>query len=437
MQTEKEKSEAFIYIREKINQLLDVMGTYPLKPEELDDQTLIELDPIGIIAASFKQILKHHEETIAELELAKNEIRTVFNSINASILVVDQDRCIKDFNQNAKNNFFADKADNDVYDKPVNETCNFDNGFINKLFTSPDEPHNLVFNRRNFSVTLNFIGQPDSKQHLAIINFYDITEQKKIELELSQHRNNLEELVYQRTEAYKNALEDAKSANRAKSEFLSSMSHELRTPLNAILGFGQILELELKANPALESHIREILDAGYHLLNLVNDVLDLAKIEEGKLDVHMEKTSVSKTLKECLSLIQSGANERHIDIIDSVSKQDYQVQADPTRFKQVLLNILSNAVKYNREQGRIKIEAESVEKQFLRISITDSGEGFTEAEAENLFIPFERLTTEKNIEGTGIGLVITRYLTGLMDGSLEYKSTPGEGSTFSVIFQLA
>jgi signal transduction histidine kinase len=437
MQAEKEKSEAFIYIREKINQLLDVMGTYPLKPEELDDKTLIELDPIGIIAASFKQILKHHEETIAELELAKNEIRTVFDSINASILVIDQDKCIKDFNQNAKNNFFANKSSNDIYDTPINNSCNFDNGFINELFTSPDKPYNLVYNSRNFTVTLNFIGQPDSKQFLAIINFYDITEQKKIELELSQHRNNLEELVYQRTEAYKNALEDAKSANRAKSEFLSSMSHELRTPLNAILGFGQILELELKTNPTLESHIREILHAGYHLLNLVNDVLDLAKIEEGKLDVHMEETSVSKTLKECLSLIQASANERQIKIIENISNNNFQVQADPIRFKQVLLNILSNAVKYNREQGHIEIEGEIVGNQFLRISITDNGEGFNEEEAENLFIPFERITTEKNIEGTGIGLVITRYLTGLMDGSLEYKSTPGEGSTFSVIFQLA
>jgi len=437
MHTEKEKSESFIYIREKINQLLDVMGTYPLKPEELDDKTLIELDPIGIIAASFKQILKHHEETIAELELAKNEVRTVFDSIKASILVIDQDRRIKDFNQNAKNNFFADKSNNDTYDKPINTTCNFDNCFTNDLFTYPDESHNLVYNGKNFTVTLNFIGQPDSKQYLAIINFHDITEQKKIELELSQHRNNLEDLVFQRTEAYKSALEEAKSANKAKSEFLSSMSHELRTPLNAILGFAQILEMKLKTDPTIETHIKEILDAGYHLLNLVNGVLDLAKIEEGKLEVHMEQTSVTKTLNECLSLIQTSANERHIKIIDSVSKHNYQVQADPTRFKQVLLNILSNAVKYNREQGRIDIEAEKLENKFLRVSITDSGEGFNDEEAENLFVPFERMNTKMNVEGTGIGLVITRYLTRLMDGSLEYKSTPGKGSTFSVLFHIA
>jgi len=438
MNSEKSNSEAFIYIREKINQLLDVMGTIPLKPEELDDKTLIELDPIGIIADSFKQILKHYEATNQELELAKNEIRTVFDSINASIIVIDQGMSVKDFNQNAKINFFPSKPNNDIYNHLIEEVCGFEKSFLEQLHLNPGVSHNLIKDERNFIVNISLIGNADSAERLAIVHLHDITAQKKIELELNQHRNNLEQLVLDRTDDYKKARDDAEKANAAKSEFLSSMSHELRTPLNAILGFGQMLELNNEGfNEIQKSNITEILDAGYHLLNLINEVLDLAKIEAGKLEIHMGDVPVDDVLQQCVSLIQPQLKAHQIKFVDHISGKKYYVQADFTRLKQVLLNLLSNAVKYNCEHGHISMNSEAINKNRLRISVTDTGKGFTEAEAEQIFTPFDRLNAKNNIEGTGIGLVITKHLIELMDGTMGVKSMPGEGSTFWIELELS
>ncbi len=431
MSSEKSNAEEFIYIREKINQLLEVMGTFPLKPEELDDKTLIELDPIGIIAESFKQVLKHLQETNHELEFAKNEIRTIFDSINASILVIDQGKCIKDFNQNAKNNFFPGKFNGDIYNRPIDEVCGFDLSFLQQLYLNPGESHYLIKDKRNFVVRINMIGNADSEQDLSIIHLHDITEQKKVESELNQHRNNLEQLVNDRTEDYKKARDEAEKANAAKSEFLSSMSHELRTPMNAILGFAQLLALTAEELDEIQrGNVKEILDAGYHLLNLINEVLDLAKIESGKMEIHMEEVSVSDVLQQCITLIRSDMEIRQLNLIDNISSKSYIVQADFTRFKQVLLNLLSNAVKYNSDHGCITLDSEIINKQYLRINIIDTGKGLSKDNMAKLFTSFERLNVENNIEGAGIGLVISKKLIELMDGVIGVDSIPEEGSTF-------
>ena len=305
MSSEKSNSEAYTYIRKKINQLLEVMGTFPLKPEELDDKTLLELDPIGILAESFRQVLQHHEKTNNELEFTKNEIRSIFDSINSSILVIDQDRCIKDFNPQAKSNFFPKKTNDEIYNQPLDKVCGFSKTFLEQLYLNPSESHHLINNGRNFVANINMIGIEGSKQQLSIVNFYDITEQKKIEDELNQHRNNLETLVDERTKDYKKARDEAEKANTAKSDFLSSMSHELRTPMNAILGFGQVLEMDENLNEMQHASVEEILHAGHHLLELINEVLDLAKIEAGEMDMHIEKISILDILKKSLPLIRT------------------------------------------------------------------------------------------------------------------------------------
>lgn len=282
-----------------------------------------------------------------------------------------------------------------------------------------------------FSMALAVSEVEQKGQRMFIGIARDISIRVQAEADLIKYRDQLEELVEERTEEMKIALDEAERANEAKSEFLSHMSHELRTPLNAILGFGQILELEAETlSETQNSNVSEILEAGFHLLNLINDVLDLAKIESGKLEVSMEKVNIDDVLLPAITLIQSHAEQRQIEIIDKLSGKDYSVEADFTRLKQVLLNLLSNAVKYNCESGQITISGDISDKQRLRISVEDTGEGLTNAEISQLFIPFERIDEVNNVEGTGIGLVITKHLVELMGGVIGVSSCKGRGSVF-------
>lgn len=225
----------------------------------------------------------------------------------------------------------------------------------------------------------------------------------------------------------------AETADKAKSDFLSSMSHELRTPLNAILGFSQIIQMDSdELSEDNQENITEIINAGNHLLTLINEILDLATIESGKVKILMEDVDVSNSIAQCISLVTHQANDRGLTIVDKVSAQKYHIHGDIGRFKQVLLNLLSNAVKYNKDNGKIILDADVHDSKRLRISVTDTGEGLTEAQVNKLFISFERFVDNDSVQGTGIGLVITKDLVELMSGTIGVESNPGEGSTFWV-----
>jgi PAS domain S-box-containing protein len=230
--------------------------------------------------------------------------------------------------------------------------------------------------------------------------------------------------------ALREAKEAADRANRAKSEFLSRMSHELRTPLNAILGFGQLLERRNPV-PTQRPHLQHILTAGRHLLELINEVLDISRIESGKMHLSLEPVSVSVALEEAVDLIQPLATERSINLLTpSEDEMDFFVLADHQRLKQVLLNLLTNGVKYTPPGGSVIVTCKDVGER-VRLAVHDTGIGIAADKLERVFTPFDRLGAEQSgIEGTGLGLALSKRLVQAMRGVIGVESMEGQGSTF-------
>ncbi|MFZ6674745.1 PAS domain S-box protein [Undibacterium sp. Xuan67W] len=249
----------------------------------------------------------------------------------------------------------------------------------------------------------------------------DVTERKQFEYTLQENNVELE-----------NARAAAEKANLAKSEFLSSMSHELRTPLNAVLGFAQLMESETPSpTPAQKISIDQILQAGWYLLRLINEILDLAMIESGKVTMSHESMSLTDVLQDCRSMMETQAQKRHIQMTFPSIENMFYVHADRTRVKQVLINLLSNAIKYNRDHGAVIIQCQLNGENRIRVSVRDTGMGLEPSQLTQLFQPFNRLGKESGgEEGTGIGLVVTKQLVELMGGTIGVDSTVGVGCTF-------
>lgn len=237
--------------------------------------------------------------------------------------------------------------------------------------------------------------------------------------------------------ALEQARIDADSANRAKSTFLANISHELRTPLNTILGFSQVLVTDAGEVPleALREYSGHIYQSGKHLLSLINEILDLAKIESGVMAMSIEAVHLADVFAQCATMIERQAARRNISVRFPLDC-DVLIKADHTRVTQVLINLLTNAIKYNREWGTVAVKVLPVEGQRVRIAVADSGAGLSEEQLSVIFQPFNRLGREMiDEDGTGIGLALTKRLVEAMNGEILIESTPGVGSTFSVEFE--
>jgi signal transduction histidine kinase/CheY-like chemotaxis protein len=305
--------------------------------------------------------------------------------------------------------------------------------------TSDDEAAALV---ESFNTMLGEIEQrtralEESNREIA----REAEQRAHAQHEVMRLNQELEHRVHERTmqletanEELERAIEEARRANQAKSAFLSSMSHELRTPLNAILGFAQILGSD--AMPASEEQKREfaghIVKAGRHLLTLINEILDLAKVESGAMALSIEPVGLDDVLAECRVMIEPMAAERRIRVLFP-ELCGATVRADRTRLKQVLLNLLSNAVKYNRDGGAVVLACGPGAPGHTCLSVQDTGLGLRQDQLDALFQPFNRLGQEKGAqEGTGIGLVLTRRLVEMMGGQIRVSSSPGVGSVFAI-----
>ncbi len=273
-----------------------------------------------------------------------------------------------------------------------------------------------------FPAIVSITALRDDYDHLIgyLLIGTDSSQRKQVELKLNQ------------------AMAIAEKANLAKSDFLSSMSHELRTPLSAILGFAQLIE---SGNPpptdTQKRSIDQILQAGWYLLELINEILDLALIESGKLSLSLEPMGLADVMLECAAMIEPQAHKRGIRVTFPPLGMRYFVKADRTRVKQVLINLLSNAIKYNSVGGSVTVTCEERVPGRIRISVEDTGSGLAPEQIEQLFQPFNRLGQEANAEeGTGIGLVMTKRLVELMGGAIGLDSVVGQGCVFWVEMDL-
>jgi signal transduction histidine kinase len=234
-------------------------------------------------------------------------------------------------------------------------------------------------------------------------------------------------------QAQREAQAAAEAANRAKSEFLSRMSHELRTPLNSVLGFGQLLEIDYLSDNQRDA-VGHILKGGRHLLGLINEVLDISRIETGDLRLSPESVRLTELIEEAIALMRPMVEQRGMKlVVDRPDESTGYVFADRQRAKQVLLNLLSNAVKYNRPKGTVVVSCARVSDDRVRISVADTGMGIPSDRIGMLFTPFERLGAEHGVEeGTGIGLALSKRLTEAMSGTLTMTTSQGQGSTFTI-----
>ncbi|MEH6631423.1 MAG: ATP-binding protein [Halopseudomonas aestusnigri] len=354
----------------------------------------------------------------------ENNDQVVRNLANSREILQVNDATLKLFDAKNEADFFQHIGETfglQMIDVFIDELC----AMWNKEDLFRSEAAYRSLNDKHIDAIITLRLPKSAKDYKAVaVSIIDITERKKAETALHI------------------ALQEADRSNQVKSQFLESMSHELRTPLNAILGFAQIMQINKKSplTPEQYEHVECILSGGNHLLDLVNEILDLAKIEANQLDLALEDVNVYDVISECLTLIAPLGEQRSIIIINEYNQpKDIILHTDKLRFKQALINLLSNAIKYNKDDGTVHVQSEITDKGFLRISVIDTGIGIHIKDRDKVFQMFHRIGADamKSREGTGIGLTVTKLLIERMAGFIGFESTLGTGSRFWIELPLA
>ena len=409
-----------------------------------------ELDEV---AGAFNRMAQAVQSQLDALRDQEQSLRGVLDTLSEGFMIVDRNDVVLEINEP-----FLRITGLPHSDGPVQYDSQMTGLRLLRPDGSPSEPHERPTRRAISSGEVQRdqvwqLQRPDGSRAWVSVNatplrragsdapwaalaaVADITRHVTDELALRSVNERLEQRVQERTAELERARDEAESASRAKSEFLSRMSHELRTPLNAILGFAQLLAMEHERLPDGDlQRVRQIEAAGWHLLALINDVLDLARIEAGAMTSSAEPVNLVALAADAAELVQGAAAQRAITLeLPPADIGGAWVQADRVRLKQVLVNLLGNAVKYNRRGGRVTVAIDRETDGRRTVSVADTGRGFEPEQLARLYQPFTRFERAgEATEGTGIGLVITLRLVELMGGRLTVSSTSGVGSRFAV-----